>query len=80
MDLLAATSVSLTSGVSVSLYNAQIVKDESGQLAAYTLLVQNNSNSSVQLIDYWAKIKGSNDKTYITKPTTEDKAKKSCRS
>lgn len=72
----AATAVNLSSGVTVSLYDAQIVKDESGKLVAYTLIIQNNSSKSVQLIDYWAKIKGGNNKAYITKLITEDKAKK----
>lgn len=72
----AATSVNLSSGVTVSLYDAQLVKDESGKLATYTLIIENNSSKSVQLIDYWAKIKGSNNKAYVTKLITEDKAKK----
>ena len=72
----AATAVSLSSGVTVSLYDAQLVKDESGKLATYTLVIENNSSKSVQLIDYWAKIKGSNNNAYVTKLISEDKAKK----
>ncbi|MFC6334919.1 hypothetical protein ACFP56_19995 [Paenibacillus septentrionalis] len=68
--------ISLTTGVSVTLYDAQVVRDEVGNLASFTLLFENNSNSTVNLIDYWAKIKGSNNKSYVTKLIGEDKDKK----
>jgi len=71
----AATSISLADGVTASLYDAQLVKDESGKLVAYTLLIQNKSGKSLPLIDYWAGIRGNNNKTYVTKLISEDKDK-----
>lgn len=70
------STVSLSSGVSVSLYDAQIVRDETGKLAAFTIVFDNQSNSTVNLIDYWARMKGSNNKSYVTKLINEDKDKK----
>lgn len=71
----AATTVSISNGVTVSLYDAQLVKDESGKLAAFTLTFQNQSGSSVQLIDYWARINSGNN-SFVTKLISEDKEKK----
>src|SRR5690606_30381297 len=59
-----------------SLYDAQTVSDETGKLAAFTIVFDNNSNDTVNLIDYWARIKGSNNKSYVTKLISEDKDKK----
>ncbi|MEK4248286.1 hypothetical protein [Paenibacillus sp. FSL W7-1287] len=70
------SSVTIRSGVHVTLYDAQLVKDETGNLAAYTIVIHNNSNSTVNLIDYWARIKGSDGKSYVTKLISEDMEKK----
>lgn len=70
------STLSIASGVTVSLYDAQTVVDETGNLAAFTIVFENNSNNTVNLIDYWARIKGSNNKSYVTKLISEDKDKK----
>jgi len=54
----AATQIKLASNVSVTLYDAQLVKDASGKLASFTIRFDNNSSSAIPLIDYWAKITG----------------------
>jgi len=71
-----ASSVNLSSGVNVFLYDAQIVRDETGKLAVFTIVFDNQSNNTVNLIDYWARMKGTNNKSYVTKLIAEDKDKK----
>lgn len=70
------TEVSLATNVKASLLDAQLATTENGQTASFTIQITNSSNQTLPLIDYWARIKGSNGKSYITKLTTDDLAKK----
>jgi len=65
-------SIDLSNNVKVSLFDAQLAATENGQVASFTLKIDNKSNSSVNLLDYWARIKGTEGKKYITKLVTSD--------
>lgn len=67
-------TVTLKSNVSVTLFDAQLLKQDSGKVAFFTLEINNNSNQSVALIDYWARIK-SGSKSFVTKLIEDDKGK-----
>ncbi|RJE85618.1 hypothetical protein D3P07_20700 [Paenibacillus sp. 1011MAR3C5] len=68
-------TATIASNVQAILYDAQLVTQEQGKLAAFTVAIQNDSSSSLQLLDYWAKIKSKSGKTYPTKLKEADKTK-----
>ncbi|GIP19075.1 hypothetical protein J40TS1_47170 [Paenibacillus montaniterrae] len=72
----AATKVSIASNVSAVLYDAQLVKDATGKLASFTVKFENKSQNNVPLIDYWAKISGKDNRSYVTRLMSEDKEKR----
>src|SRR5690606_34835198 len=74
-DGLSNQSVTVASDISVSLYDVESMKNETGQIFAFTLEFKNNSSSSLPLIDYWARIKGKSNKSYVTKLIEADKTK-----
>ncbi|MCM3635234.1 hypothetical protein [Paenibacillus camelliae] len=74
-DGLSNQSVKVASDISVSLYDVESMKNETGQIFAFTLEFKNNSSSSLPLIDYWARIKGKSNKSYVTKLIEADKTK-----
>lgn len=69
--------VTLAPNVTASLQDAQILVQEQGKIASFTIKVSNQSNSSLRLIDYWAKIKTKSGKSFQTKLKDSDKTKNS---
>lgn len=69
------STVTLQKDVTVSLQDAQILNTDTGKLAAFTISIDNQSNSSIPLIDYWARIKASGDKSFVTRLIESDKKK-----
>jgi len=70
-----ASQASLKPNVTVYLHNKQLMPSDEGQVALVTLLIDNQSSAEVDLIDYWARIKGKNN-SYVTKISKQDEEKK----
>ncbi|REK69549.1 hypothetical protein [Paenibacillus paeoniae] len=68
-------TATIASNIQAILYDAQLVTQEQGKLASFTIAIQNDSSASLQLLDYWAKIKSKSGKTYPTKLKEADKTK-----
>lgn len=68
-------ALNLQTGVSISVSDQQLMKTKDGKVATFTTEVKNTSNETVALIDYWARIKGKNNKSYVTKLIPADKTK-----
>jgi len=66
--------ISINSSVKVTLHNKQIIKQDNGKVALFTLRIDNQSNEVVPLIDYWARIK-SGASSYVTKLVPVDEGR-----
>lgn len=69
-----AEILSINPQVKVTLHNKQIIKQDNGKVALFTLHINNQSNDVVPLIDYWARIK-SGSSSYVTKLVPSDASK-----
>lgn len=66
--------ISINSNVKVSLHNKQLIKQDNGKVALFTLHIDNQSSDALSLIDYWARIK-SGSSNYVTKLVPADASK-----
>ncbi|NBD26732.1 hypothetical protein [Paenibacillus glycinis] len=72
-NTLSSKVVSLGTGKSLVIRDAKLLMQGKGLLLAYTVTITNNSTQSLDLLDYWIKVKSSNGKTYKSTVTDEDK-------
>lgn len=70
-------AVKLTSKSSVKLTDVNLLKQDEGKLLTYTLTYTNNDQRSLQLVDYWTKVRSKGGTVYTSKLLAQDAEKKS---
>lgn len=70
---LTTSVINLTGTSNVQLKSAELFTQEKGLYLIYTLTYTNKGTSSLQLDDYWSKVKSSSGKSYSTKVADKDK-------
>lgn len=72
---LASKVVRLNAATTLSIRKAKLLMQDKGLLLAYTTTVTNNGNATLDLMDYWIRVKGKNGKTFSTLLSEADKQK-----
>ncbi|PAF29496.1 DUF4352 domain-containing protein [Paenibacillus sp. 7516] len=70
-------AVKLSSKSSVKLTDVNVLNQDEGKLITYTLTYTNNEKRSLQLVDYWTKVRSKGGTSYTSKLLTQDAEKKS---
>ncbi|WP_440113521.1 DUF4352 domain-containing protein [Paenibacillus sp. QZ-Y1] len=70
-------AVKLSSKSSVRLTDVNVLTQDEGKLITYTLTYTNNDKKSLQLVDYWTKVRSKGGTTYNSKLLAQDAEKKS---
>jgi hypothetical protein len=65
--------INLGNSSHVQIKNAELFTQEQGNYFIYTLTYTNNGNSTLNLVDYWIKVKSISGKTYKTTVVEKDK-------
>lgn len=68
--------VKLTSTVTVKLSNVNILSQEEQNILTYTLVYKNSGNTTLDLTDYWSKIKTKTGTSYSVSVASKDSGKK----
>lgn len=68
--------VKITAKSTVRLTDVNILPQDEGSILTYTLTITNGDNKTVDLLDYWSKVKTVSGTTYSTSLMTKDKDKK----
>ncbi|MWC27206.1 hypothetical protein [Paenibacillus sp. MMS18-CY102] len=61
---LSSQYVGLKANATLSIRDAQFLMQEKGRVLTFTVNINNNGNSSVDLIDYWLRVKTKNGKSF----------------
>ncbi|WP_313996958.1 hypothetical protein [uncultured Paenibacillus sp.] len=67
--------VRLNPASTLSIRDAKLLMQDKGLLLAYTVAITNNGNSTLDILDYWIRVKGKNGKTFSTLLSETDKQK-----
>ncbi|MFS0872210.1 DUF4352 domain-containing protein [Paenibacillus xylanilyticus] len=70
-------SVKLSNKSSVKLTDLNVLTQDESKLITYTLTYTNNEKRSLQLVDYWTKVRSKGGTVYSSKLLTQDAEKKS---
>lgn len=68
--------IRITTKSTVRLSDVNILTLDEENILTYTLTITNGDNKTLDLLDYWSKVKTSNGTTYSTSLMTKDKEKK----
>lgn len=68
--------VKITAKSSVSLTDVNIMTQDNESILTYTLTIHNKDSKTLNLLDYWSKVKTANGTTYSTTLMSKDKDKK----
>ncbi|OXM14146.1 hypothetical protein [Paenibacillus herberti] len=74
---LSGQAVALPGGGSLSIRNASFLMQDKGKVLAYTVMITNNSSKSMDLMDYWIRVKSKSGKTFKATVIEGDKEKTS---
>ncbi|MFD0673684.1 hypothetical protein [Cohnella sp. GCM10027633] len=69
----APAKISLGNAATVQVKSADVFSQDKGTYLIYTLTYTNNGSNTVQLGDYWSKVKNTSGKTYTTSVIEKDK-------
>ncbi|MFC9711136.1 DUF4352 domain-containing protein [Paenibacillus sp. NPDC056933] len=70
-------AVKLSNKSSVRITDVNVLTQDEGKLITYTLTYTNNDKKSLQLVDYWTKVRSKGGTTYNSKLLAQDAEKKS---
>lgn len=70
------SAVKITAKSSVSLTDVNILTLDEESILTYTLTIKNGDNKSLDLLDYWSKVKTTSGTSYSTSLMSKDKDKK----
>ena len=69
--------VKLSNKSSVKISDVNVLTQDEGKLVTYTLTYTNNEKKSLQLVDYWTKVRSKGGTSYTSKLLAQDAEKKS---
>ncbi|OUS75166.1 hypothetical protein B1748_18700 [Paenibacillus sp. MY03] len=74
-QVLSGQKVKITNNATLTIRDAQILSQEQGKLLAFTVAINNTGTTSINLIDYWMRVKNKSGKNFKLKLAEMDKNK-----